>query len=220
MSPRPKRSRKLKEPPHITGFIPENEEFNPEDVINLLYEEFEALKLADYDHLSQLEASRILEVSRPTFTRIYDAALKKIAKALVEQKRLVIGGGNVVFNERWFLCRECESVFKEKSAVKKTGNEDGEDQIICPVCGSENIIEIQDANFSKGWHRQHGHHGGHRFGRGLGSEGNCICPKCDFTIKHEPGVPCNSHLCPHCHIRMIREGSAHHLDILKKKNKK
>ena len=213
MSPRPKRHRKIKEPPHITGFIPENEDFDTRNSVNLFYEEFEALKLADYDNLTQLEASKRLDVSRPTFTRIYDSALKKIAKALVEQKRLVIGGGKVVFNEKWFICNECETVFKISHTAET-------EDLSCPVCGSYKITELQNSNTLEGFQGRRGHGGGrHRHRQGMGAEGKCICPKCNYTLEHEPGVPCNSLLCPECNIRMIREGSFHHMEILKKKKR-
>jgi len=217
MSPRPKRHRKIAEPPNVTGFIPENEEYDSNDTINLLYEEFEAIKLADYDNLSQLEASKLLEVSRPTFTRIYDSALKKIAKALVEQKRLVIGGGNVVFDDKWFICQKCETVFKE--TLSKSDNK--ENKHICPVCNSEKIIELQHADFTKSYHQHKGHgKGQHKHYNKKNAEGKCICPKCENTVTHTPGIPCNSVLCPKCNIRMIREGSFHHQEIIKLKKKK
>jgi predicted DNA-binding protein (UPF0251 family) len=213
MSPRPKRFRRLKEPPHVKGFLPDNDDWSHHGAVNLLYEEFEALRLADYEGLSQLEASKRLDVSRPTFTRIYDSALKKIAKALVEQKRLVIGGGNVVFNERWFQCKDCQTVFKEK------GDEGDLQSYRCPVCGSDQVVEIQEVNFSGEPHHGFRHHGHHGQGGGMGAEGFCVCPKCDHKVSHRPGIPCNTLLCPHCNIRLIREGSAHHQRIMEMKNK-
>jgi predicted DNA-binding protein (UPF0251 family)/uncharacterized protein YbaR (Trm112 family) len=207
MSPRPKRHRKINEPPFITGFVPENGDYAPNASITLFFEEYEALKLADYKEMSQLEASKVLEVSRPTFTRIYNSARKKIAKALVEHKPVRIAGGDVIFDEKWYVCKECETVFKFTP--------EDDDTVVCPVCRSEDIIEIQDAEFTPGFQRGHGGRG-HHF-RGMGQQGNCVCPKCNYTIPHRPGVPCNSTLCPRCNIRLVRENSSHHLNILKKR---
>jgi len=48
-------------------------------------------------------------------------------------------------------------------------------------------------------------------GRGMGRRGKsigppefCICPSCGEKVKHQPGVPCSSILCPKCGTRMVR----------------
>ena len=95
MSPRKKILRKILNPPIIKGFKPYGigtERKNPGQV-NLLYEEYEALRLSDYDGLKHHQASVIMGVSRPTFTRIYASALQKVAKAFVEGKQITIEGG-------------------------------------------------------------------------------------------------------------------------------
>ena len=53
----------------------------------------------------------------------------------------------------------------------------------------------------------------------MGSGGNCICPKCGFKKPHERGVPCQEERCPHCNVRLFREGSAHHQQLEQKKSK-
>lgn len=211
MSPRPKRRRKMSEPPFVSGFMPEGGDFNPDEVVVMHFEEYEAMKLADYEHLTQLQASKRLGVSRPTFTRIYDQARKKIALAFVENKRIVIQGGEVEFDENWYRCGNCGSVFK---LDKSTG-----DRLKCPVCQSRSLTPLQHdvevRNTEQGRGRGFGRHGR----TGSGPQGFCICPHCDFKIKHQPGVPCNSLLCPHCNIRMIKEDSEHYQSILKKRKK-
>jgi hypothetical protein len=42
-------------------------------------------------------------------------------------------------------------------------------------------------------------------GRGLGPNGNCICPNCGEKIPHERGVPCFEVTCPKCNSTMTRE---------------
>jgi predicted DNA-binding protein (UPF0251 family) len=209
MSPRPKRKRRLIEPPTITGFVPESGWFDPEKGIVLHFEEYEAIKLADYDKLTQLEASEKLQVSRPTFTRIYDSARKKVARAFVENKSISVEGGRVEFDTNWFSCLHCGAVYKEKTSKGAQGNP-------CPVCASTDVIATED---NTGRRRAHGRRRGQtqHFSGGMGMEGNCICPKCDYKLKHEAGVPCTGILCPKCDIRMVRENSEHHLSILKKR---
>ena len=79
---------------------------NAEPVI-LKYEEYESLKLVNYDGLQQDLAAQQMNVSRPTFTRIYNKALKLIAKAFVEGKAIEIQGGSFEFDKEWFRCRKC-----------------------------------------------------------------------------------------------------------------
>lgn len=210
MTPRPKRRRMLQEPPFNSGFVPSNGEYDTTEGIVLLYEEYEALRLSDYEGLSQEEAAQKMDVSRPTFTRIYKATREKIATAFVENKQIFIDGGNVDFQASWYRCHNCGSVFKSR----EKGEEDG----VCRVCGSQDILPVQEAegpeNCGKKERRSHGKRAG------MGRGGDCICPRCDFRLPHQPGVPCSSLLCPHCEIRMVREGSPHHKLILdKRKNK-
>lgn len=103
--PRPKCRR------HICG-IPDKNYFKPrgiptvdleEIVLNL--DEFEAIRLADYEQLYQEEAAAHMNISRQTFGRIIEAAHKKIADVLLNGKALIIGGGEVVLNETKPLCK-------------------------------------------------------------------------------------------------------------------
>jgi predicted DNA-binding protein (UPF0251 family) len=209
MSPRPKLRRKMTEPPTVTGFIPESGWFDPENGIILHFEEYEAIKLADYDNMTQLEASESLQVSRPTFTRIYTAARKKVAQAFVENKSITIEGGRVEFETKWKSCLHCGAVYKQKSAQTEIDKQ-------CPVCGSKETIAVEDNVGRRGMYGKRRGQGQH-LREGLGMEGNCICPKCDFKVKHQAGIPCTGVLCPNCDIRMVRENSELHNTILKKR---
>ncbi|HEX15501.1 MAG: hypothetical protein DRG33_06560 [Deltaproteobacteria bacterium] len=46
---------------------------------------------------------------------------------------------------------------------------------------------------------------GRGFGRGLGPGGECICPQCQTTVPHQPGVPCFQVKCPKCGTPMVRK---------------
>ncbi len=65
------------------------------DEVVMTLDEFEALRLADLDGEYQEEAARRMGVSRPTFSRIVEAAHRKVADALVHGKALRIEGGHV-----------------------------------------------------------------------------------------------------------------------------
>ncbi|MFQ3579269.1 MAG: DUF134 domain-containing protein, partial [Bacteroidales bacterium] len=105
--PRPQKCRKVHRPPQMIGFMPYGIENNPLEHIDIHYEEYEAIRLVNYEKLSQEEAAVRMEVSRPTLTRIYNSALNKIAQALVEGKSLIIDGGNFVMPKEWYKCRKC-----------------------------------------------------------------------------------------------------------------
>ncbi len=93
--PRPKRKRKIFSLPQAEGFKPFGVNINDAEAVELLIEEYEALKLADYHNLTQEEAAKKMNISRPTFTRIYDKARKTIALAFVEGKIIIIKGGDI-----------------------------------------------------------------------------------------------------------------------------
>ena len=52
-------------------------------------EEYEAIRLLDYQNLTQEEAAVYMDVSRPTLTRIYEEARNKVATAFVEGRDLI-----------------------------------------------------------------------------------------------------------------------------------
>jgi len=69
-----------------------------EEVV-LTLDEFESIRLADYEQLYQEEAAEQMNISRQTFGRIIETAHKKIADVLLNGKALKIEGGEVAFNE-------------------------------------------------------------------------------------------------------------------------
>ena len=138
MKGRPKTIRKITFMPAVSGFKPYGgvAEKQRKACVFLFYEEYEALRLSDYEKLSQCEAAVIMQVSRPTFTRIYGSAREKIAKAFVEGLRIVVEGGKVELDGDWYVCKKCKAVFS---------NEGGTEQV-CALCGSEEIAPYQLSN--------------------------------------------------------------------------
>ncbi len=131
--PRRKRLRKVVMPPKFKGFRPYGISEDNLGSVDLLYEEYEAIKLSDYDILSHQEASELMGVSRATFARIYEAARRKIAVALVETKEIVSVFGNAQLDKSWFNCENCNIRF-----TIPVNNSD----LKCPLCKNENIIQI------------------------------------------------------------------------------
>ncbi|MEA3317494.1 MAG: DUF134 domain-containing protein [Bacteroidota bacterium] len=187
MSPRPKRHRRMFSPPKIKGFKPFGIPFVIADSVSLQYEEYEAIRLADYENLSQAQAAIKMDVSRPTFTRIYEKARKKFAEALVDGKSLTIEGGDVEFDKQWFRCKDCNSVFSA------SGN-----QVVCPECNSSKVEHINNSLHQ--WRNGRGF----KHGRENNAKDYCICSSCNTKIEHTLGMPCNKIKCPNCGESMIR----------------
>ncbi len=108
---RSKYSRKMARPPHILGMKPFGQQIKHDQMIQLLYEEYEAIRLCDYQALSQEEAAAQMQISRPTLTRILERGRKKMAQALVEGHALVLRGGHVFFEEQWYRCEDCDTLY-------------------------------------------------------------------------------------------------------------
>jgi predicted DNA-binding protein (UPF0251 family) len=70
--PRPKIIRKVADKPLISGLKPYGMSYpvKKSEAVFLLYEEYEALRLCDYEGHNQCDASKLMGVSRPTLTRI------------------------------------------------------------------------------------------------------------------------------------------------------
>jgi len=108
--PRPKRHRIVSSPPLMEGFKPFGIPIKDLEPVILLYEEFESIRLSDYEGLKQVESAERMKVSRPTFTRIYEKARRNIAQALIEGKAIFIEGGNYHTNDYWYKCKSCSKL--------------------------------------------------------------------------------------------------------------
>ena len=105
---RPKKTRWVKCDPSERCFQPQlKSRLRSCCEITLSLDEFEAVRLLDYEGLMQEEAADRMNISRPTLTRIYENARKTIAQAFVEGKMILIDGGNVQFGKQWFRCKRC-----------------------------------------------------------------------------------------------------------------
>jgi len=104
---RPKRNRLILNPPVMEGFRPFGIPITDLEPVILLYEEYESIRLSDYEGLNQEQSSVRMNVSRPTFTRIYQKARRTIAKSFVEGKAIFIEGGNYHTDDCWYRCDNC-----------------------------------------------------------------------------------------------------------------
>ena len=189
---RPVRNRRMNRPPLVKGFIPYGGQLLSEEKIQLLMEEYEAIRLMDYEMLTQLSAAKMMDVSRPTFTRIYDSARKKISRALVLSLQFEIGGGNVELKGQWYSCKQCNAIFETKESKL--------DELYCPHCKSTKLDNVNDnlLNFNKPKRNYHQH-------QKADNESDCVCSECGFKTSHKRGIPCRKVNCPKCNIALYRK---------------
>ena len=131
--PRKKRLRKVVAPPGFKGYKPYGNIKRRKPFVELLYEEYEAIKLADYDLMNHLEASKLMGISRPTFARIYESARRKLAQALVETREIRSIFGNAILDGTWFQCNGCNARFTVPVQIENQ---------VCPMCKSFQINTI------------------------------------------------------------------------------
>jgi len=188
MCPRKKTLRKVTSPPIIKGLKPYGDATFKQNTqpVYLLYEEYEALRLSDYEKYNHHESSVLMGVSRPTFTRIYASALQKIAEAFVEGRQIAIEGGKVYFDSDWYQCKKCSCYFNNPQKDVEIEN--------CPLCGHKYFMQI-DLDHE------------HSTKDGEGTQDVCICVDCGFEQEHKYGKPCSNQICPECKGRMRRKSA-------------
>jgi len=130
---RPVKQRKILSPYSDVSFFPAESRDAVINNISFLAEEYEAIKLIDYEGLNQTRAAKLMNVSRPTFTRIYKRARIKIATSLIEKRALILSGENIYFSDDWHKCKKCECIY---NIVDNLNNEN------CPLCKSVKFIKI------------------------------------------------------------------------------
>jgi len=210
--PRPRQHRKLNNQPKFKGFKPIGIPAEKTNNIELLFDEYEVIRLLDYENLSQTQAAKEIGVSRPTLTRIYQSARRKIATALTEGLSIYFVASPHAYFVKKYFCHDCQSFFE--SEYKDVPKE-------CPFCHSKNIFEVKPEihHQNRGHHGQQGNRGLYFGARNrMGNVGNCICSQCGESYQHIPGVPCMEMKCQKCGGVLVREGASHHKQIIEKKN--
>lgn len=91
---RPQKCRYICSRPSVTRFLPQGAEY--QESVTIGYDEYEVIRLLDHARMTQQECAQKMHISRPTVTRMYDNARRKVADALVNGKQIVINGGDVL----------------------------------------------------------------------------------------------------------------------------
>lgn len=171
--------------PPVTVFKPAGVPARSLEWLRLALDEYEALRLADYEGMSQEEVAERLGVSRPTVSRILENARRTVTEALVRGQALAIEGGPV----QWAPGpgpggRGHGQGGPERHGRGWNSTEDGE-------------MRAGPGAGGAGRGRQGG------FAQGPG--GNCVCPSCGEKATHARGTPCYEVKCPKCGAQMTRQ---------------
>lgn len=138
--PRIKSLRRLRELPVVKGFRPLWMRQNYRSAVILALEEYEVIRLVDYERLTHEQASESMGVSRPTLTRIYEQARIKLGTAIVEGRTFLIEGGEVKITGHHYYCEDCQHKFVLGADAQKPD--------LCPQCKSRRVISLSDCFLS------------------------------------------------------------------------
>lgn len=95
--PRPRMERIVAGIPEIAYFKPAGVRMIDLEEVVLTVDEFEALRLKDFEEIEQEEAAKKMAISQPTFHRLLLSSRKKVADALTNGKAIRIEGGHYRF---------------------------------------------------------------------------------------------------------------------------
>jgi predicted DNA-binding protein (UPF0251 family) len=131
---RPEKCRKICYPPKMKGYKPFGMAACKTESVLLKFEEYESIRLVNYDMLPQDIAAAQMKVSRPTFTRIYNKALRQIAISFIEGRAIEIEGGNYEFEGEWYRCKKCFRLIQGTENHLKCEN--------CIIFGENELINL------------------------------------------------------------------------------
>lgn len=156
--PRPTEKRHVQGPPPCGYFKPAGIRAIDLEEVCLTVDEFEVLRLIDYEGVYQEQAAEAMGVSRQTVGRMAEKARRKLADVLVNAKALRIeGGAYVTGGSRSFACGVCKHRWELPFGTPRDE--------ACPECGDKSVSRT-DEQKGRGPGRGCGHGGGHGRGRG------------------------------------------------------
>ncbi len=121
---RPCKKRRICSLPKYQKFYPldKKSDLIPKSSVYLSLDEFECIRLIDYEGLDQEQCARQMGVARTTIQAIYKSSREKIADSLVNGKLLHITGGEVCFCETNEHCKKRHCFGIPEHIIPKGGN--------------------------------------------------------------------------------------------------
>ena len=90
---RPVKKKVIRGVPQIQQFSPRGRPGRPA-YVDIKFEEYEAIRLADFELLGQAAAAQSMGISQQTFSRLLKKARNGLAKALIEGSIIRLAGGD------------------------------------------------------------------------------------------------------------------------------
>lgn len=112
--PRPRKIRKICCIPGKITFGPRGIPFDESKLIQMTLDEYEAIRLIDFEGLKQEECAIQMNVARTTIQSIYQEARKKLSMALIQQKWLFVDGGDIEVCDDEDVSISCEKCRKNQ----------------------------------------------------------------------------------------------------------
>ncbi len=112
--PRPKKFRKVCCLPESNMFGPVPARSAKGEIIALTIDEYETIRLIDYEGMSQEQCAEGMNVARTTVQRMYVEARKKISDCIINGRLMKIEGGD------YMLCDETEGECRYNKCFKST----------------------------------------------------------------------------------------------------
>lgn len=108
---RPSRRRRICLEPEYSSFAPCG--IGKAEQVFLTVDEFETIRLIDYEKKTHEQSAEQMGISRTTVTEMYERARNKVADCIINGKALCIAGGNYELcdGSAWYCCgKECNKV--------------------------------------------------------------------------------------------------------------
>lgn len=103
---RPSKLRRVCNDPGHFNIVSDKKSCHKDSII-MTVDEYEAIRLIDYEHVSQEECAGHMNIARTTAQAIYNSAREKLSKCLVEGQSLHVEGGNINVCDGTAGCPEC-----------------------------------------------------------------------------------------------------------------
>ena len=119
---RPRKQKKICDLPKINTFGPADGTEDRTESVNMSIEEYETIRLIDYENLNQEQCAMVMGVARSTVQRIYVDARKKIADSIINGKMIKIAGGDYTICNEQSDQKICANCNKHRNRRRRSGN--------------------------------------------------------------------------------------------------